>query len=386
MRDYSRMNLINDMTSVFENIFNSGDEADKFLFIQKYLRLIEEMTGDHVNIFFTHDPFKTRENVKITDMDKRCMEYLLEKVRTTKQKLYHDTPSSQAHAFLGIAYEIGAFGIKRNIEKAITFYISASKQNNALGTYRLAECFEKGLGGVRNMVKAMTYYRCAAKLGGIEAMHIYGVILLNGADGIRKDTATGLVYLKMAVKSANRNYPYPFYDLAKCYDLTGNVSDIHSDLEYAFYLYHRGAQLGDPNCQYRIATIFDYGEMGKEKDLEQAVYWYNNAAELGQIDAMYHLAHFKCSGVEGMLDRNYEDAYSLALCAASKGNVDSAFLVAEYIEMGIGVQQDTLHALWWYTIAKYLGCEKATIKIDQLKKHVNATSTFSSSPTGCRIM
>lgn len=380
------MNLVDDMTSVFDNVFNAGDDNDKHIFIQKYLRLIEEMSGDNVNIFFTHDPFKTKENSKICDMDKRCMEYLLEMIKTTKLKLYHNTPSSQAHAFLGIVYEIGAFGIKQNIEKALTFYISASKQNNALGTYRLAECFEKGLGGPKNMTKAMTYYRCAAKLGGIEAMHTYGVILLNGAEGVSKDTATGLVYLKMAVKSANRNYPYPFYDLAKCYDATNDILEINPDVEYAFYLYHRGAQLGDPNCQYKVATIFDYGEMCKERNLEQAVHWYMSAAEQGQIDAMYHLAHFKYTGVDGILERNYEDAYNLALCAASKGNVDAAFMVAEYIEMGIGIQQDPLHALWWYTIAKYLGCDKAVTKMDQLRKHVNATSKFSTSPSGCRIM
>jgi TPR repeat protein len=291
----------------------------------------------------------------------------------------------EATAYLGMAYELGAFGVKVDLKKAHGYYTSACKQNNALGAFRLAQCFEKGIGKPKSMSRALTFYRCAAKLGLIEALHTYGAILIYGDLGSKRDPAGGLFYLKLATKNSNENYPYPYFDLARCFEADNPIKEIVSDDAYAFELYLKGAKLGCPNCQYRIGRALEYGELGSEKDLESAVFWYNKAGESGQVDAQLALSGFYFTGIHDVLEKNPTQAYVWALRAAVRGHMAAAYCVAEFIESGIGVKRDIMHALWWYTIAHMLGHTRAKAKMDGLKSQIQGKNKQAKKPAKCLL-
>lgn len=386
MKFKNKMEIIRNMRGLFNSKFLKGDEEVKFAFVKKYLRILEEFSESLNNVFYDTDPTTQEERKnESADMDKECLDFLVGQTKATKIMLFNDNLSAMAHCFMGIVYEIGAFGLRQDLQKAIAFYRAAARQNNSLGTFRLAQCFERGNGLQKNHKKAITFYRCAAKLGGVEALHTYGIILLQGELGLVNDTSSGLFYLKLAVKGAGVNYPYPYYDLGKFYEIRQEYRGSSHDVKYAFSLYEKGALFGDPNCMFRVAKAYENGELHISKNMQHSIRWYTLASELEQIDAMYHLAQFRYMGVENVLERNEKEAYDLALRSASKGHCDAAFLVGEYIENGIGIKKSPLHALWWYNIAKFLGHERAYLKVDELRKVVNINSKTGLSPSGCRM-
>ncbi|KAM0687173.1 hypothetical protein COBT_001588 [Conglomerata obtusa] len=378
--------MLSELKSLYSTIYSASNEL-KFLLVQKYLRFIESDDENISNVFYGKDPLTIIKEDKqfFKDLENWCVQTLGAANKSNDMTLFKDAPQVQARAYLGLVYEIGALGMKKSIEKAISLYTSAAKQNNAFATFRLAQCFELGKGKQLNIEKALTFYRCAAKLGGVEAMHIYGSLLIHGELGVKKEIGQGLFYLKLAAQAANKHYPYPFYDLARCYDNENEIPEIAVDIDYAFELYERGAKLGDPNCQYKVAKAFEIGDLGRERDLILAVQWYNNAAEYEQIDAMYELAQFKLLGLDDIIEKNYDEAYYLALRAASKGHIEAAYVVGECIENGLGIRQDPLHAMWWYTIAKSLGNDRANRKINELRAIVGGSQNNELSPTGCRM-
>ncbi|KAM0676361.1 hypothetical protein GVAV_000326 [Gurleya vavrai] len=388
MKYCGRTKMLSELKTLYSTIYSASIET-KFLLVQKYLRFIESNDESISNVFYGKNPLVMIKEDKqfFRELDNWCVQILGAANKSKDMTLFKDAPQVQARAYLGTVYELGALGMTKNINKAIKLYESAAKQNNAYATFRLAQCFELGKGKHRSIEKALTFYRCAAKLGGVEAMHIYGSILLHGELGLKKDVCQGLYYLKLAVQAANKHYPFPFFDLAKCYDFDDDeeIPEIPKEMEYAFELYEKGARIGDPNCQFKVAKAFETGEYGVNKDLILAIEWYNTAAEFEQIDAMFELARYKLTGIENVLETNYEEAYFLVLKAASKGHTEAAFLVGECVENGLGVRQDPLHAMWWYTIAKTMGNEKANRKITELRKIVGDSTNSNLSPPGCRL-
>lgn len=333
------------------NSFQHASIENKFNYISLYLTYFESKST------YT-DPFLTNPTI-----DSTCLDFLLSKARDAYQ-IYTDTPSSLAHAYLGIVYETGCFNITKDINRALTFYLAASKQNNALGAFRLAQIFEKH----QNVEKALVYYRLASKLGSIEASHTYGIILMNGY-GVEKNRPTGLIYLKRAVSGATMKYPYALYDLAKTYE--------ESDPDYAFELYNRGAELEDPNCQYMVAKIYENGDFNQEKNLDRSIVYYEVAAKQGQIDAMFALA---------LKTNDMNLAYEMALGAASRGHSGAAEMTGDLIERGMGVTKDSVYALWWYLIARELGNRNCEEKILNLKTYACGNKNVKFEKSGCRII
>lgn len=381
-------NMLNDMYLRFKKSFLSDTLECKFLFIDQYLRLLDDLRGKDVNIFINQDPSLMEENSNVNEMDENILDFLKDLAKKAKKLLFTNTSSSEAHTYLGLIYEMGAFGIKKSYGKAFIFYWFAFRQSNPLATLKLGEFYERGLKGSKHMGKAIKYYRYAAKHGKIDAMHTYALLLLYGSDGIKRDPKTGYVYLKQAILIADENYPYPFLDLARLFDGTHVIEELDEllDLEFALSLYKKGAFLGDPNCECKLGNIFNFGEMDQAKDLEQAIFWYARAAEKGNIEAMHCLATYKYSGIERILEQNFEEAYKLALSAAIKGHKYSALMVAEFIEGGIGVKRDLMHALWWYNIALHLGCDRAEAKVKQLSADLMANSEFVNNSKKCCIL
>ncbi|ADM11809.2 uncharacterized protein Eint_070450 [Encephalitozoon intestinalis ATCC 50506] len=344
------------------------DVGDVLVILGHYARKMEDERGDTKRIF-PGDPLPLEKTLRHLNEKQRLSIKKLLRKSISSHLIQALNPMSRAEVYyyLGLSYEKGLFGIKRDDRKAFENYIVAAQLGSAVGTFRVAQCYEKGIGKARNIEKAVYFYRCAAKLGLIDAMHTYGVIVLFERMERDCDLKIGYFYLRLAAKKATYTYPYALYDLGRCHEKGKGPDIISPDDLYAFKLYLKGASLDCPNCQFRVGKCFENGEMGHEKDMRRSIEWYIKAADLGQSDAQTRLSALFLNGLDGVVEKNIKLGFRLGLKAATRENVFAAYLVSECYKQGIGVKKNALLALWWSRIAEEFGVNQGNPLVERIK-------------------
>ena len=74
-----------------------------------------------------------------------------------------------------------------------------------------------------------------------------------------------------------------WYDLGLAYMRLGQPSA-------ALSAYRRAADLGDPDAEYYVGTLYEAGVGGLPKDGAQALYWYREAADQNDVEALNNVA------------------------------------------------------------------------------------------------
>lgn len=385
--------IVKNFTAEYEKAFESDRLEIKLQFVYKVLRKIEDNRESLCNIVENQTNYNTNYNNNHNtnhntnyntnydsdnSYERRENECLILLRNVTNSPTKNDIPKKElgkAYAFLGIAHEIGAFGLKVNYGTAHQNYVLALRTGSGMGAFRLAVMFEKGTYEKKNFSKALLYYECAAKMGLPEGAHAYGMILYYTEDNKIHDYQTGFDYIKFAMVSATPEYPYPFFDLARIYEYGNQQINISMDHKYAFKMYVQGASIECPNCCYRLGRSFEFGELDRPRSWRDAISWYKKAAALGQVDAQMALSTFYLTGIDRVLDVNYEEAYRWTLKAAITGHAGAAYSLGGYIEQGIGIKKDSAHALWWYSVSGLYGNKNAKYKIEQLSYQISKTPT-----------
>ena len=294
----------------YEKVFESDSLEMKLQFVYKLLRKIENNRESLCNILGIQQ--KNTENKKVNSVfEKRefeCLILLKNMISNSTRQNIPKKDLAKAYAFLGIAYEIGAFGLEVDYFKAHQNYLIALRKGSSMGAFRLAVMYEKGIYEKKNFPKALLYYECSAKMGLPEGSHAYGMILYYTEDDSIHDYQTGFDFIKFAMVNATTEYPYPYFDLARIYEYGNEQIDIAADIKYSYKMYVNGAALGCPNCCYRLGRASENGELEKQKNWKDAIFWYKKAAGLGQVDAQMALSAFYLTGIDRVLDINYEEA------------------------------------------------------------------------------
>lgn len=329
------------------------------------------------------NPIKNNDYFQfMNEFNEKCKEFLEEK---TKEQSGPENRKiiGAASCYKGAAYEYGLFGFKRDFYKGFQSYLLSSQLNNAFGTYKLAQCFEKGKGAERDPSKALYFYRCAAKLGLTDALHTYGMLLAKGGLGSDIDEKTGLHFLSLASIQSDKIYPYAQFDIGKWYETIQETLDVSVDENYAFNIYMKGAQLNDPNCQYRIATCYENGALKTAVDSEKASFWYHRSAEGGHLDAQMILAAYYTTGMVGGIQRDLKKAYFWTLEAGTRGYPRALLHLGEYSRVGAGTQPDILLSMWWFLISASMGSPEAKVKYEETKAEVERIDDGPQIPRSC---
>jgi uncharacterized protein len=85
---------------------------------------------------------------------------------------------------------------------------------------------------------------------------------------------------------------------------------------------------GDPQSQYNLATMYDYGN-GTPSDKEQALRWYLTAIDNGSPEALYALGLAYGNG-NGVVEANPDEMVRLLLLAAEKGVTDALVVLGNH--------------------------------------------------------
>lgn len=110
-------------------------------------------------------------------------------------------------------------------------------------------------------------------------------------------------------------------------------------------MYHRSADMGDPEGMYNLGVCYECGQRGITWDGVKAVEWYRKAAEAGNAQGMYALA--RCYEDSYFLTRDGEKAMEWYQKAAEAGDVRAMNYLGYNYEHGLELTRDREKAMEW---------------------------------------
>ncbi len=136
---------------------------------------------------------------------------------------------------------------------AYKYYKQSADMGNAIGYYMLGHALQHGIGVDENKELSDEAYR--------KSVTLLNELLSQGDDKVLLNFIGSAYYWGDGVEQ---------------------------DREKAFQYYLRSAELGNPECQYKIATCYEQG-IGVAQDPEKAMHWYRESASQGWDKAVERL-------------------------------------------------------------------------------------------------
>jgi uncharacterized protein len=153
--------------------------------------------------------------------------------------------------------------------------------------FRLGECYEKGLGALRNFPSAVRWYEAAAEHGMAEAMVKLGEIYLSGR--------------LLQVSHPPGNAPAKPTSAAQGGRLSLFRNSVPCDYQKAIYWNSRAADAGSADAQARLG--FQYATAtGTAKDVVKAKDWFAAAAAQGNAAGQFGMGVLLANGTFGPPD------------------------------------------------------------------------------------
>jgi TPR repeat protein len=271
-------------------------------------------------------------------------------------------------------------------QQAFEYYYKAAQFKNARAIRRLAEYYELGLAGQKNILEAIRLYKSSARKGNADAqlkMADYsnapeypteydpeealrwlmlaadngnaqaqakvGYCFENGI-GVRKDNE---VALRWYLLSAKKNFAPAQVAMGNSYS-TG--SGVPYNLKIAFNWYEKAALLGNANGLYNAGVCY-YEGIGTEKNIIRAMKYYHQAAEAGMAQAQYALGKMYETGEQ--VTKNPETALSYFQQAATGNHPDALYEIGVYYLEGRVVRKNMDQAESMLEKAAELGSKEA---------------------------
>jgi hypothetical protein len=218
----------------------------------------------------------------------------------------------QAQATIGALYLRGLPGLlDRNTEKGISLLSKAVRAKSLTARFNLGMAYYNGDGVEKNAYKASQWLRLAVKQNFSEAQYSLGLLLLDGGDGINKNTTEGL---KLLQDAAAQNH-----QLAKK------------------YLQKRGTPPKQTTNSVDSSLDLDLGQ-------DQPI--------LDDLERMDQARKYY-TGVG--VTRNYDKAYKLFFPLAQGGNAEAARFIGLMKLGGKGTDKNLKLAKEWLSVASQKG-------------------------------
>jgi len=199
-----------------------------------------------------------------------------------------------AQYYLALRLLEGGDKLDRDIKSAITWLRRASKSSDGIkghsgACYKLAWCYEHGIGVALDDLQALHWYLESAKGGDVRAQ-------LFLADYYKSvgNTSKAEEWKKRSLSCCD---PEAFFDYAKSLKSKENSKAAFS----AFANYNRAAEMGHRDAQRMVGECFDTG-YGTYENKDQAKRWYTMAANKGDKRASSYLSKLQNSRTVSVLN------------------------------------------------------------------------------------
>lgn len=165
--------------------------------------------------------------------------------------------------------------------------------------------------------------------------------------------------LKWLLKAAAQDCHYAMRPLFGIY--YNGRNNVPKNIDEAYKWLKKGAELGNPWCQWLWGNTLHYGYDGIPVNINQAIYWLEKATEQSQVEAVMELAELYDKGK--LVKRDIQKANELYLKAAELGNPNGAYNYAYAYEIGDGMEIDKGTAFNWMKKAAELGHVGAQLEL-----------------------
>ena len=266
---------------------------------------------------------------------------------------------------LGVCYDFGKGGLKKDDVKAVEWYQKAAEAGNANAMMSLGVCYDFGQGGLtEDEAKAMEWWKKAAEAGDATAMHNLGYAYGCGQGGLTKDEAKAVEWYQKAAEAGNASAMNRLGS-AYAYGRGGLKKDDAKAVEW----YQKAAEAGGARAMYNLGSAYADGREGLKKDDVQAVVWWRKAAEAGNATAMCDLGYAYGCG-RGGLKKDDAKAVEWYQKAAEAGDALAMFYLGGCYEYGEGgLTKDEDKAVEWYRKAAEGRCYAAAEKLQKLRRN-----------------
>ncbi|KAF9569569.1 hypothetical protein EC968_002466 [Mortierella alpina] len=275
----------------------------------------------------------------------------------------------EAQFIKGTWYEEGSHLCKKNPDKAVRYYQSASKGDYGPAHYKYGYSCEKK----KDNNKAVMLYKKAAIHNDVPASHRLAIIYLYGELGQSKNMKAGLQYLKRAASFATESAPMAPYVLglilSRDYDKNLAIPDdiAFPDDGEALEWFRKSAKLGYGPANYKLGYCYEYGSLGCPIDPFLSVQHYERAILAGDSngEAEMALSGWYLSGAEGCFAANDQLAFDYATKAADKKLPKAQYAMGYYHEVGIATPIDLDKAMEFYKLAAQNGNKDAQQRLEE---------------------
>ena len=272
-----------------------------------------------------------------------------------------------AQHYMGLFCAQGTFGMKKDMEKAISWWEKAASQNNPASLCILAQIYEEGIHKPRNEEMFLQLYRKAAEGGDAIAQNALGHFYTLGLHGFPKDPKLAFQW---TLKSAEQGNSSAMVNLGYFYEVGDGSTDpkrvfdrpygiVPRDYDKAAEWYEKAAVQGHVRAHFYLATIYRL-----KSDDKKYMEYLARAANLGDPEAQFEIANtFQSIG-----DR--KSAVTWLMKAAEQGFTRAQVNLGYCYEMGDGVAKDLDKAAEWYNKAANLRNGEAKYLLNKLlEKH-----------------
>lgn len=228
---------------------------------------------------------------------------------------------------LASAYYIKGTGLETHssYQDAVDAYCKSAELNNAEAKYRLARCYDAGLGVEKDIQSASNWYWEAAQAGifqDADKQFSLAKTFLNGL-GIKKDFETGINWLMEAIKNQSQEAEAWLIDalLKLAFPYLYAINDAKREFERAVQWCEEVIDKDEKNCEanFALGVLYAAGK-GCQQDSEKASKYFNNLAEnleyddsyegFWQVAHLYKYLHFCKRGLRQEAERCREQVWS----------------------------------------------------------------------------
>ncbi len=192
--------------------------------------------------------------------------------------------------------DLGRYYVMAGQEKeALPWLKKAAKKDKGYAYALLGLCYETGdCGEKKDLKKALSYYKKGASKGAAMGLYKWGVFLHEGTTGKRQSEKA----VKLILKAAEKNSPDAWRFLARGYE-SGQTEGLEQDYKKARKYWEKLSENGETEATVRLARLYEDG-LGGAQDLYRSFELHLQAAEEGHVGAQNWVvqAYLNGTGVE----------------------------------------------------------------------------------------
>ena len=254
---------------------------------------------------------------------------------------YADKGDVDAMCKLADCYYRGDGGVKNDYVLALGWYVRAAKKGDPYAQFMSAYCYYFGLGTTENFPdNGLPYLNKALKKEYIPAYWLYAQYC--------KDVNKPQYYIENLNIACKGGYPPAQSEYGLMYLDGAAQYNIAKDVPKAISLFKQAAEKGNLDAMYYLGQCYDSGN-GVPADPYKAFEYFSKAAASGYLNAYSKVGYAYLAG-KGV-ETDFSTAYKYLKVAADYGNAEAYAYMGDIYAYGLGVDVNYKSAKEMYEAA-----------------------------------